>query len=148
VTGYLSDQTRSRVREQAGNRCGYCLSPQHLVMAPLEIEHILPKAAGGTDDEANLWLACRLCNGYKADQVRAADPQTGQLVDLFHPRTDRWSEHFQWSTDGTQIVGHTPCGRATVAALQLNSLVAITVRRYWVQAGWHPPHVASASSQG
>ena len=29
-----------RVRLAAGNRCGYCLSPQHLVMARLEIEHI------------------------------------------------------------------------------------------------------------
>lgn len=31
-----------RVRAAAGNRCGYCLSPQHLVMARLEIEHIIP----------------------------------------------------------------------------------------------------------
>lgn len=45
------------VREAARNRCGYCLSPQHLVMARLEIEHIIPQAAGGADDESNHWLA-------------------------------------------------------------------------------------------
>src|SRR5690349_23029132 len=45
-----------RVRQAAGNRCGYCLSPQHLVMARLEIEHIIPLARGGSDDESNFWL--------------------------------------------------------------------------------------------
>ena len=39
-----------RIRLAARQRCGYCLSPQHLVMARLEIEHILPLAQGGTDD--------------------------------------------------------------------------------------------------
>jgi hypothetical protein len=29
---------RQRVREAAGERCGYCLSPQHLVMGKLEGE--------------------------------------------------------------------------------------------------------------
>jgi AhpD family alkylhydroperoxidase len=43
-----------RVRTAADNRCGYCLSPQHLVMARLEIEHLVPLAKGGTDDESNL----------------------------------------------------------------------------------------------
>jgi hypothetical protein len=30
-----------RVRATAGNRCGYCLSPQHLVMARLEAIRLL-----------------------------------------------------------------------------------------------------------
>ena len=46
-----------RVRASAQNRCGYCLSPQHLVLARLEVEHIIPLASGGTDDESNLWPA-------------------------------------------------------------------------------------------
>ena len=33
----------------------------------------------------------------------------------------------------------TPCGRATVMALQMNNLIAVMVRREWVAAGWHPP---------
>jgi hypothetical protein len=37
------------------------------------------------------------------------------------------------------IVGKTPCGRATVLALQLNFWIAVQVRRQWVAAGWHPP---------
>ncbi len=69
----------------------------------------------------------------------AVEPKTGQRVQLFNPRQQRWSEHFQWSDDGTQIIGRTACGRATVIALQLNNLIAVTVRQQWVMAGWHPP---------
>jgi hypothetical protein len=90
---YLSVDLVRRVREAAKNRCGYCLSPQHLVMARLEIEHIIPLAKGGTDDESNLWLSC--------------------------PRLQQWTEHFSWSADGLRIIGLTPVGRATVAVLQL-----------------------------
>ena len=36
---------------QAEDRCGYCQSAQRYVFAPLEIEHILPIARGGSDEE-------------------------------------------------------------------------------------------------
>lgn len=85
-----------RIRTAAGNRCGYCLSPQHLVMARLEIEHIVPLAKGGTDDEANPWLACPICNGHKSDKTQGPDPETGALVPLFNPRVQAWADHFQW----------------------------------------------------
>lgn len=40
----LAADVEQRVRQAARDRCGYCLSPQHLVMARLEIEHIVPKS--------------------------------------------------------------------------------------------------------
>ena len=129
-----------RIAIAAANRCGYCLSPQHLVMARLEIEHIVPLASGGTDDEANLWLACPICNGHKSDKTHAPDPETGALVPLFNPRVHAWAEHFQWIDGGLRIVGLTPIGRITVRALHLSDDPdAITVRSYWILAGWHPP---------
>jgi 5-methylcytosine-specific restriction endonuclease McrA len=136
---YIGEEIRQRVIEQAKNRCGYCLSAQDYVMGPLEIEHIRPKSVGGSDNEDNLWLACRLCNGYKRSQIEAIDPQSNKKVTLFNPRFQKWSKHFEWSESGTHIIGRTPQGRATVVALQLNNQVAITVRRNWVSAGWHPP---------
>jgi hypothetical protein len=139
VTGNLTEELRARVRQQAGDRCGYCLSPQHLVMGMLEIEHIVPRSLGGTDVEENLWLACRLCNNSKSNHIRGLDPQTGNLVPLFHARRQNWHDHFEWSPKGTHISGKTECGRATIVTLRLNNLVAVTVRRFWVQAGWHPP---------
>ncbi len=137
---YISPELDERVRMAARQRCGYCLSPQQLVMARLEIEHILPLAKGGTSDEANLWLACPLCNRYKGDKTAAIDPLTGNSAPLFNPRSQRWPDHFRWSTDGLCIVGLTAIGRATVAALHLaDDADALVVRSYWVAAGWHPP---------
>ena len=137
---YIPAATRKRVQTQAANRCGYCLSPQHLLMARLEIEHIIPLSNGGGNDESNLWLACPLCNGHKSDKITAVDPQTNTTISLFNPRNQMWSEHFRWSDDGLTIIGLTPTGRATVIALHLSSDPdAITVRSYWILAGWHPP---------
>jgi hypothetical protein len=131
---------RARVRAAAANRCGYCRTAQAYVPWPLEIDHIIPRAHGGSDAEDNLWLACRGCNLFKGQQTHGRDPLTGRRVRLFHPRRQRWRRHFQWSLDGTMIVGRTATGRATVVALSLNNLVAVTVRRNWVTAGWRPPH--------
>jgi hypothetical protein len=86
-----------------------------------------------------LWLACSLCNGYKGSQIEALDSQTGEIVSLFNPRFQVWSEHFEWNKSGTLIIGKTSHGRATVIALQLNNPVALIVRQNWVSAGWHPP---------
>lgn len=138
---YIPEDMRERVRRQAGDRCGYCLSQQVYVWGKLEIEHIIPLALEGTNDEENLWLACRLCNLQKSDQTEAYDPLTGQRVHLFNPRVQFWWDHFMWSHDGTLIIGLTPIGRATVIALQLNESLRIAVRRRWVEVGWHPPKV-------
>jgi hypothetical protein len=88
-----------------------------------------------------LWLACPICNGHKGNQTEAADPQTGSIVALFHPRQQKWHDHFEWIDGGLHIRGKTAVGRATIAALKLNEDPdALLVRSYWIQAGWHPPH--------
>ena len=135
----VPEEIRNRVREAARDRCGYCLSPQRFVMSKLELEHIIPRARGGTDGEPNLWLSCGLCNRHKAAQVTGADPLDGATVELFNPRNQTWGEHFKWSADGTHIIGLTSVGRATVGAMRLNNEIAVEVRRNWVLAGWHPP---------
>lgn len=135
----LSEVTRRPVRERAGHRCEYCLSHQVYTMGRLQIDHILPLAKGGADDGDNLCLACELCNQYKWTKTHGIDPETGHYVAPFNPRQQRWSEHFAWSSDGVEILGLTPHGRATVVALNLNNELAITVRRNWIKAGWHPP---------
>lgn len=135
----ISNENRRKIREAAGNLCGYCLSHQRYTMSKLEIEHLVPKSKGGTDAEENLWLSCGLCNRHKGVQTEALDAETQTLVPLFNPRRQAWTEHFAWSADGTQIVGATPVGRATVNALKLNNEIAVEVRRNWILAGWHPP---------
>jgi hypothetical protein len=135
----VAPSVRQRVREAASDRCGYCLSAQRYVMGKLEVEHIIPRARGGSDGESTLWLSCSLCNRYKGSQTLGIDPLDGAQVELFNPRTQIWREHFRWSPEGTHILGITPIGRATVEALRLNNELAVEVRRNWILAGWHPP---------
>lgn len=135
----ISEAVRARVRASAQDRCGYCQSLQKYVLGILEIEHIIPKAAGGSDEEENLWLACRLCNSYKGIQTQGQDPESDRNVKLFNPRFQQWTRHFTWINNGTHIEGITACGRATVIAMQLNNPYAVPVRQAWISAGWHPP---------
>lgn len=136
---YVSPALRRRISEQARFRCGYCLRSAALLGMPLTIEHILPQAAGGQTIEENLWLACHRCNGFKGTQTRATDPETNESSALFNPRTQIWSEHFVWSSDGATIVGRTACGRATIIALKMNNDEIVITRKHWVSAGWWPP---------
>jgi len=135
---YISAKLRQKICRQAKNRCGYCLGEQRYILAPLEIEHILPTAKGGTDEEENLWLACPLCNSYKGTQTHGIDPVTRQRVLLFNPRKQNWKRHF-FIRSGFEIIGKTAIGRATVIALQINNPLAIDVHKNWFGAGWYPP---------
>jgi len=130
---------RRRVASQAGHRCGYCHTSEHLTGIPHTVDHLVPLAAGGESTEGNLWLACRVCNEFKGTQTQAPDPETVQSQPLFNPRTQNWRDHFIWDATGTHIVGRTPVGRATVVALRLNRDLAVFARSRWVKAGWHPP---------
>ncbi len=112
--------TRNIVRERSKNQCEYCLLRQeHSPLAPLQIEHIRPKKHRGTDDLANLALACIDCNLAKSSNIAGMDPDTDTLTPLFHPRLHRWNDHFEWK--GVFIMGITPEGRTTVDVLDMNS---------------------------
>jgi hypothetical protein len=106
---------------------------------PLTIDHIIPESLGGLTKENNLWLACPRCNQFKGTQTHAHDQETDEWVTLFNPRLQQWADHFEWSTDGTHILGKTACGWSTVLALQMNNSEIIVTRRQWVSVGWWPP---------
>jgi len=139
ASDYVSEALRQKVAEQARFRCGYCLRSEELSGMPMTIEHLTPIAEGGLTVEENLWLACNRCNGFKGALTSAPDPDTGITAPLFNPRIDIWDENFGWSDNGTLIIGKTPCGRATVVALQLNNSEIVVTRRLWVSANWWPP---------
>lgn len=94
--------------------------PQGIIPMPLEIEHILPQAAGGTADEYNLWLACRACNSYKHAKTHGFDQETNQEVQLFSPRTQIWQEHFEFDSETGEIISKTAGGHATAIALRID----------------------------
>lgn len=136
---YISAELRKRASEQAHFRGGYCLMQARIVGTPMEIDHLIPESLSGQSVEDNLWLACSLCNDIKGNRIAALDPITGDIVRLFDPRHQNWNEHFRWSHENERIVGVTPIGRATVAALQLNRASLVRSRQLWTEVGWHPP---------
>jgi len=105
----------------------------------MSFDHIHPQSKGGNASFENVCLACRSCNEYKSGLTEAPDPLTGEIVPLFNPRAQQWSEHFAWSLDATRVEGQTPVGRAAIAALRMNNPVIVAARSRWVISGWHPP---------
>lgn len=110
-----------------------------MVGIPMVVEHIVPLVAGGAATMDNLCLSCYRCNEFKGPRQQATDPHDGQTAPLFHPRQQRWGDHFCWLDDSVTIGGLTPTGRATVALLQLNSDWLIQARRIWLLVGLQPP---------
>jgi len=87
----------------------------------------------------NLALSCQGCNSHKFTKTEAIDPLTKQPVPLFNPRIQQWTEHFTWNQDCSLVIGLTPIGRATVAALHLNRPGVINLRQALYAVGKHPP---------
>jgi hypothetical protein len=135
----VSEELRALVVERARDRCEYCLSPANYATQRFSIEHVMPRAKGGQNSFENLALACQGCNNHKYNRVEAPDPVSGASSPLYHPRRDRWSDHFAWSADALVMVGLTPTGRATVAALFLNRAGVVNLRRLLLVVDAHPP---------
>lgn len=123
----MNNSVRRIVRERAGNRCEYCqLRQEDSLLASLHVEHVIPKKHGGTSELDNLALACIDCNLHKGSNLTGIDPETKQIVELFHPRRQVWDEHFEWR--GIRIFGKTSVGRVTVQVLDMNSEDQLSLR--------------------
>ncbi len=123
----MDARVRAFVRERAGNQCEYCQRRQ--TTSPLirfQMEHIIPIKHGGGDEPSNLGLACADCNLKRSSDLAGFDPSTNTLTPLFHPRLNRWDDHFVWQN--LRIRGLTDIGRTTVRVLDLNSPARLQVR--------------------
>lgn len=141
----VNETTKKLVRERAKFLCEYCHSLEEASAALFAIDHIITQSLpGSSDDPDNLALACQRCNGYRYDFTTGIDPETGDIIPIFNPRKQKWSDHFLWSADGLKIIGITATGRATCNRLDLNDErhnegSIIKARRFWIKGGWHPP---------
>lgn len=138
-----TQRQKQAVFERADGCCEYCLSRADFSPSPFSAEHILPRHHGGTNGIDNLALACQACNNHKFTSTEGLDPGSGQIVPLYHPRRQRWEEHFDWSEDFQTILGRTPTGRATVLRLQMNRPSVTNLRRVLHLDGKHPPKIAA-----
>ena len=136
---YVTAAQRRAVFNRAKYRCEYCRTPDAFVSDPFAVEHIIARSKRGLTRLPNLALACSACNSHKYNKVEALDALSQEVVSLFHPRKQRWQDHFAWSEDELLVVGLTPTGRVTIETLQMNHPKMVNLRRLLKLAGLHPP---------
>ncbi len=132
----MDEQLCRLVRERAKERCEYCQVPQEFDELPFHIDHIISQKQHGPTEQSNLALACLSCNAYKGPLTAVVSPDTGQLVPLFHPRQDDWSEHFAWQ--GAMLTEKTPVGNATIDMLKINLSERVAFREELRKLGVFP----------
>jgi 5-methylcytosine-specific restriction endonuclease McrA len=118
---------RKIARERAQGRCEYChLHEDDDRYYAFHLEHITARQHQGGDEPENLAWSCHHCNLHKGTNLTAIDPETLQVVMLFHPRRDRWEDNFELR--GPIIIGKTACRRATLRLLKINAPYRVELR--------------------
>jgi len=136
MAGEISAAVRSEVAARAGRRCEYCLIHEDDSFTPHQVDHIISRKHGGDSSLENLAFACIRCNAWKGSDIASMDSTKGKITPLFHPRKDRWRDHFRLAAG--QIVPLTDSGVVTERLLRLNLLGRITERRVLIECGRYP----------
>lgn len=114
---HIAAALRRKIAARASRRCEYCLIHEDDCFWGCEVDHIISEKHGGKTTAGNLAFCCAFCNRHKGADIATLDSRK-RVVVLFHPRRDKWHEHFQ--IRGLQIVGLTVMGRATAKLLKFN----------------------------
>jgi hypothetical protein len=133
----MTSPLERRVRRRARGRCEYCQLPRSASEFTFPIDHIIARQHGGKTEAANLAQSCPQCNARKGPNLAGLDPSTGELTRLYHPRLDRWREHFIWK--GAVLTGLTPVGRTTIEVLAINAPDRVAAREALIEEGEFPP---------
>jgi len=123
----IDAELRKLVRLRAAGLCEYCRISERVTLTEHEIDHVIAVKHGGETVAANLALCCAVCNKFKGSDIASIDPETNQLTPLFHPRVDRWDDHYV-VRDG-EILALTARGRVTIQLLRMNRPARIRERQ-------------------
>lgn len=136
----LTPELRNLVVERAGHVCAYCLIHQDDTVFGCHVDHIISLKHGGPTSVENLALACVFCNRAKGSDIASVlDPRApSQTVRLFHPRLDRWNDHFSLADDAITIVPLTDVGQVTARLLRLNDPQRLLERQALTAVGRYP----------
>jgi 5-methylcytosine-specific restriction endonuclease McrA len=102
----LGYEVREYLLEKWGRKCAYCGATG----VPLQVEHITPKARGGSNRVSNLTLACEKCNitkgtktaaefGYPEMQAKAKQP----LKEAAAVNSTRWALYHRLQATGLPV---------------------------------------------
>ena len=139
VASDISEALRIQVARRAGHRCEYCLIHEEDAGFSLQLDHIVSRKHGGLSILENLAYACVICNRRKGTDVASVWRGAGHVVRLFHPRRDRWADHF--SIDGHMIQPTSDVGIVTARLLGLNAPERIAERRLLQALGRYPKNL-------
>ena len=128
-------ELRAEVVHRAMFRCEYCLLHKDDAAFRHEVDHIVSRQHGGETVAENLAYACMVCNRYKGSNIASVSP-AGDLVRLFNPRVDRWSEHFRLNGSVIEPLGLV--GEVTARVLRLNTAERVVRRSVLQQLRRYP----------
>lgn len=137
---YIPENLRSQVNERARGHCEYCLLSERHAYFPHEIDHIYAEKHGGDTVTGNLCLACADCNRHKGSNLCSLDPDTGEIISLFHPRKQIWRDHFRLSSNGL-IESLTAHARVTERVLRFNRQDLVEDRGRLIALGFYRDHM-------
>jgi 5-methylcytosine-specific restriction endonuclease McrA len=152
LAGY---ETREYLLNKWGRECAYCGAQN----VPLQVEHIHPRAQGGSDRITNLTLACQPCNEQKgAQDIRvflAKDPQQlariqaqakRPLKDAAAVNTTRWALLQALQATGLPVTtgsgGLTKFNRVRLGIPKTHALDAACVGKIDAIRDWNKPTLA------
>jgi len=152
LAGY---ETREYLLNKWHRACAYC-GAQHI---PLQIEHIHPKAKGGSDRISNLTLACQACNQQKGVQditvFLANDPKRlariqaqakAPLKDAAAVNATRWALYHALHVTGLPVTtgsgGLTRFNRVRLGIPKAHALDAACVGALDEISHWNKPTLA------
>lgn len=137
---YISEILRRSTSERAKNCCEYCGLAEVDAFYTHEIDHIYAEKHGGATETTNLCLSCADCNRYKGSDLCSLDPETSEIIRLFHPRRDSWRDHFSIGNNGC-ILPLSGIERATAQLLHFNDPVRVFERKQLILLGQYsyPP---------
>ena len=127
---------RRLVMQRANGVCEYCRLREQDSSFDFQIEHIISEKHGGGATSENLACSCVFCNRHKGSDVASVSPTTGQLVRLYHPRRDLWTDHFD--INGPLIIPITEVAEATARLLRFNDDDRVLERKLLQAAGRYP----------
>jgi len=133
---YIPAELRRQVIERAENCCEYCRLSQDDDEFSFHIDHIVAEKHHGETIPENLCLSCYVCNIHKGSDIASVDLETRQVIPLYNPRTQIWSEHFELEDE--RIKPLTPNGRVTVSLLHFNDLERLAERSILLKLGRYP----------
>jgi hypothetical protein len=131
----IAAELRAEIVRRARLRCEYCLIHEEDAGFVHEVDHIIGRQHGGETVAENLAYACLVCNRFKGPNLSSVD-SSGTIIPLFHPRSQRWADHFRLA--GAVIQPLTPTGEATANLLRLNAAERVIERSVLQQLNRYP----------